>query len=102
MLVSWEQSACKVPQIVPGYSAPVELYEGRGILLNPAGYAVYQEVFTEGAYFSITEIAGALYAYYTNEELRHKHANAMYEYVTRPEFNWTNIAKRWDKEVLDG
>lgn len=100
-LVPFEHGACRRAQIVPDSSAMTEIYgDGRGYLMPIDHYYTYPKVMTEGAVVSPNTVADALEYYYQNPQVRNADANAIYDYITKPEFSWKNIAKQWD-ELFD-
>jgi glycosyltransferase involved in cell wall biosynthesis len=100
-LVSFEQSACGVAQIVPNYSACAELYEGRGLTVDPFYSLTAQKINTEGGLVHEDDVANAMDVYYHDENLRLEHAAKMFDYIKGPEFNWDNIARLWDKHIKE-
>ncbi len=98
-LCNFEQSACKVPQIVPDYSACAELYKDRGLLVPVRQYLTASMINTEGGLLHEDDVAQALETYYTSPDLMKQHAEAMYEYILQPQFEWANVAKRFEKEL---
>jgi glycosyltransferase involved in cell wall biosynthesis len=100
-LVNFEQSACGVPQVVPNFSACGELYEGRGLTVDPFYNLTAQKINTEGGLVHEDDVAAALDTYYYDEELRHEHAALMYDYIKQPKFDWTNIAQQWHDLMIE-
>jgi glycosyltransferase involved in cell wall biosynthesis len=101
-LVSFEQSACGVPQIVPNYSACKEIYaEGRGTTIEPFYYMSNQKINTEGGLVHEDEVAAAFQKYYDDPLFGQAQAADMFDYIKRPEFEWANIAKQWDKLIKE-
>lgn len=100
-LISFEHSACGIPQIVPDFSATRELYKDKGTLLPIRYELTAPGINTEGGLVHEDDVADALEEYYHNPELREKHASAMYKYVTSEKFDWKHIAKVWDKHIRE-
>jgi len=100
-LISFEQSACGVPQIVPDYSACKELYEGRGLLVKPRQYLSSLMINTEGGLLHEEDVAEAMQYYYDNPEVREQHASDMYKYISSERFSWDTIATLWEKHIKE-
>ena len=100
-LCSMEMAVCKKAQIVPDCSANSELYsDGRGYLMDIDHYDTYPLIMTDGSVVSVNTVAEALEYYYGHPQVREADANAIYDYFTKPRFNWKNIAGLWD-ELFD-
>lgn len=100
-LISFEHGATGAPQIVPGNSAPAELWQGSALMLEcekencirgyrRAGHAVKPE--------SIAEQLGILYS---NPAGRSQWAEAAYRNATQPKYDWRNIARQWTQVFED-
>lgn len=102
-LTTFEHGACKRAQIVPNSSAPAELYDNCTYKLPIVRYETYPRVLTEGAVVSEEDVVKALEYYYQNPDKREQDAQAIYDFITQPKFDWKKIALQWDalfEEVL--
>lgn len=101
-LVSFEQSACGVPQIVPDFSATQELYgNDRGLLLPVERTLTNTSINTEGGLVHEDDVTDLLNKYYYDEELWLQHAAKMFNFISDDRFDWKNIAKIWDRHIRD-
>ena len=98
-LCNFEQAACRVPQIVPDFSATKELFEGRGLLLPIRQKLTALGINTEGGLVHEDDVAAALETYYTSPDLMKQHADAMFEYICQPQFSWDAIAQEFDRQI---
>jgi len=98
-LCNWEQAACKVPQIVPDFSATKEIFEGRGILLPIRQKLTSLGINTEGGLVHEDDVAAALETCYTSPDLMKQYADAMYQYICQPQFSWDNVALEFDRQI---
>lgn len=98
-LINVEHASCMVPQIVPDYAASKELFQDRGLLLPIRQYISSLNINTEGGLVHEDNVAQALELYYTQPDLAAKHAMDMYDYLAQPQFQWSNVAACFDKEI---
>lgn len=100
-LVAFEHAATGAPQIVPGFGACAELWQGAAELL-PATRTVTQEgSLMECSLIDPVAAAAAMERLYRDREHRRRLGRAAYELATRGEYQWPNIATRW-AELFDG
>lgn len=104
-LTTFEHGACRRAQIVPNCSAPAELYKDCAYMIPIVRYETYPRILTEGAVVSEDGVADALEYYYQNPDKREQDAQAIYEFIMQPKFDWKVIAGQWDElfeKVLRG
>jgi glycosyltransferase involved in cell wall biosynthesis len=104
-LPSFEHAATGAAQVVPRHSACAELWEGSGVLVEPALNIVYEKILTEGWLVTPEGVAEALERLYADREYLREMSERAYRNATRAEYRWENIAARWDalfREVLAG
>ncbi|NJN46237.1 MAG: glycosyltransferase [Candidatus Competibacteraceae bacterium] len=94
-LVSFEHAATGAVQIVPRHSACAELWEERAVLVEPVSRGVPSFSPLEMAEVSMQGVAEALELLYHDTEQRKRLANAGYQFVTQPAFQWPTIAEQW-------
>jgi glycosyltransferase involved in cell wall biosynthesis len=102
-LPSFEHAATRAAQVVPRHSACAELWEGAGLLVEPALNIIYEKILTEGWLVTPEGVAEALERLYSERELLVEMSERAYRNATRAEYRWENIAARWDalfREVL--
>lgn len=102
-LVNFEQAACQVAQVVPDHTSCKEIFEGAGLLIR----SLHADVDTNFGRIMpcpddnhLAELLGKLYE---DRDLLHDTAQACYNRVTDPCFNWDTIADQFDgvfQEVL--
>lgn len=92
-----EGAACRIPQIVPQWAALAEWMEGAAhfvpctsICVNTGG------VNTVGGVPDKESFIQAFDAFYTSESYRKEMAQKAYTLISKPEFRWESIAKRFD------
>ncbi|HEX8187172.1 MAG TPA: hypothetical protein VF586_02405, partial [Pyrinomonadaceae bacterium] len=104
-LPSFEHAATGAAQVVPRHSACAELWEGSGVLVEPALKIIYEKILTEGWLLTPEGVAEALERLYADREYLREMSERAYRNATRAEYRWGNIAARWDalfREVLAG
>lgn len=104
-LPSFEHAATGAAQVVPRHSACAELWEGSGLLVEPALSVINEKILTEGWLVTPEGVAGALERLYADRELLKEMSERAYRNATRAEYRWENISARWDalfREVLTG
>jgi glycosyltransferase involved in cell wall biosynthesis len=102
-LPSFEHAATRAAQVVPRHSACAELWEGSGLLVEPALNVIFEKILTEAWLVTPEGVAEALERLYADRELLGEMSERAYRNATRPEYRWGNIAARWDalfREVL--
>jgi glycosyltransferase involved in cell wall biosynthesis len=104
-LPSFEHAATRAAQVVPRHSACAELWEGSGLLVEPALSIVNEKILTEGWLVTPEGLAEALERLYVDREFLNEMSERAYRNATRTEYRWGDIAARWDalfREVLAG
>lgn len=100
-LTNWEQAMVGKPQIVPDHSACSELWSENGLLIPILeGSYIYRSTSTEAKVPSTKELVNLLEWAYLDwqnggEELK-RLGDAGREMTLRPEYQWENIAKKFD------
>jgi D-inositol-3-phosphate glycosyltransferase len=103
-LVNLEHAATGAAQVVPRHSACEEIWDGAALLMEPAISLTTERILTEGRLVSPEEVARALEALYRDPDLLAEMSAAAHRVATRPEYQWGQVAERWDalfREVLD-
>ena len=100
-LTPFESASCKVPQIVPDWSATKEIWEGRGLLTRVSGVR-HMDSKINLAHCQIDEkdLADQLQFLYDNPEEARAIGEACYEETTKDIYNWDNIANDLDEILL--
>ncbi|HEX7958065.1 MAG TPA: glycosyltransferase [Pyrinomonadaceae bacterium] len=104
-LPSFEHAATRAAQVVPRHSACAELWDGSGVLVEPALSIVYEKILTEGWLVTPEGVAEALERLYADRGFLAEMSERAYRNATRAEYRWETIAARWDalfREVLAG
>ena len=96
-LLSAECGVTGTPQIVPDHSACAELYKDRALLIHSPMETVLEPSLTIGRIPDYRHMALLMQQYYEEKKLRNKHGNALREYFSQPQFNWSVIAEQWAK-----
>ena len=102
-LPSFEHAATRAAQIVPRHSACAELWEGSGVMVEPALKIINEKILTEGWLVTPEDVAEALEKLYADREFLNEMSERAYRNATRVEYRWENISARWDalfREVL--
>ena len=100
-LVSFEHAATGASQIVPNHSACAELWRASALFLEPLERDSLHTYQKAGQTVTVEGIAAALEALYAHPHLRRKLAIAAFKNATKPEYQWSNIAKKWDELFCD-
>lgn len=103
-LVNLEHAATGAAQVVPRHSACEEIWDGAALLMEPAVSLTTERILTEGRLVSPEEVARALEALYRDPNLLAEMSAAARRVATRPEYQWGQVAERWDalfREILD-
>lgn len=95
-LVNLEHAATGAAQVVPRHSACEEIWDRSALLMEPAMSLTTERILTEGRIVPPEEVARALEALYTDRDLLAEMSAAAYRVATRPDFQWADVAKRWD------
>jgi len=100
-----EAAACRVPQIVPKWSALAEWMEGAAEFVECTSICVNTGgVNTIGGVADKHQTIAALNKMYTDERYRKIMAQKAYSLVSQPKFRWENIAKQFAdtfREAID-
>lgn len=103
-LVNLEHAATGAAQVVPRHSACEEIWDRSAVLLEPAMSLTTERILTEGRVVAPEEVARALETLYREPDLLAEMSAAAERVATRPEYQWSAVAERWDalfREVLD-
>lgn len=95
-LVSFEHAATYAPQVVPRHSSYAELWDGAGLLVEPAITIVSTDLMFDHELVAPGEVAQALQLLYEDTVHYDRVAKACYRNAHRPELSWDAIAERWD------
>lgn len=104
-LVSFEQAACRVAQVVPDHTSTKEIFEGYGKLIECNHVDVDTNYSREMPCPSTDHLVDILNGLYQDREELRRTADLCYQRVTDPQFSWDTIAKQFEgvfQEVLDG
>jgi glycosyltransferase involved in cell wall biosynthesis len=99
-LISMESAACRIPQLVPDYSATKEIWSGAGGLIPVVATRAEPQVNTIQCVISTETLTLQLNTLYDNPFIRGVMASACYDVSQKPEYNWDNIAAKY-KEIFD-
>ena len=99
-LVSCEHAATGAPQIVPGFGTCEEIWNGAAELLSPVTRITATSVLMEGFLIDPAEAAAALERFYKDPRYRYRMGVEAYRRMTRPEYQWQEISRRW-AELFD-
>jgi glycosyltransferase involved in cell wall biosynthesis len=93
-----ESMATGCPQVVSDHSCLRELTQGTGGLgvKTAAWIANTSGINTWGAISDIDDIVDKFELLYRNPDLRQKLGKEGYEFITQPQFNWDNIAVKFE------
>lgn len=100
-LTSWEQGACKKPQIVPDNSVFREIWKDNCMIVPAPILSTYEETLTVGHMSKVEDVTKAMQWAYDDwqnndsKELNEIAENA-YTMIMQPEYIWKNISKRFD------
>lgn len=95
-LVSFEHAATGAAQLVPAHSACEELWQGIGFLIDVR--KEYRPRFPlHNIMYEIDPVsaANALNNLYQNHELRDSISQRCYEFTTKTQYKWSEIARKW-------
>lgn len=96
-LTSTEGAACKVPQIVPNWSATKEIWEGHGKLIDVISVRHEPgQVNTMQAVIDTKHLVQLLNEFYESPSEIEKCGEKCFEVTQRPEYKWENVGKQFD------
>lgn len=98
-LVSVEQAACGVPQIVPNHTSCKEIFEGFGDLVDIEHIESCKDFGRDTFMPSAKHLSELLIKYYEDVMYREVRGNSCYRRATIPEFQWDNIAIEFEKII---
>lgn len=98
-LVSVEQAACGVPQIVPNHTSCKEIFEGFGDLIDIEHVETCKDFGRDTFIPSAKHLSELLAKHYEDVSYREDKGNACYRRATIPEFQWDNIALEFGKII---
>jgi D-inositol-3-phosphate glycosyltransferase len=97
-LVNVEQACCKVPQIVPNYSATAEIFStDMALHINIEREEPHLNILTEGGVIDTSHAAQCLETLYKNSDLRLFLADNAHKNFTQDKFTWNNVAEEFRK-----
>ena len=103
-LVNVEHACCKVPQVVPNFSATKEIFEPNMALhINYERTEPHLGILTEGCIIDIDHAAECMERLYQDRELGKSLAENAYNKFTRKEYTWKSVSNEFLKvfeEVL--
>ncbi|MGK9237364.1 hypothetical protein KXS07_37130 [Inquilinus limosus] len=94
-LVAFEHAATGAAQVVPGFSAPGEIWRGAAELLEPSVTLHHPALSFEEKIIAPETVAAALERLYRDPELRAERARQAYAVATDPRYAWNTLAARW-------
>jgi D-inositol-3-phosphate glycosyltransferase len=100
-LISFEHGATRAAQILPRQAALEELWDGQAEMLEPALCVTEPEYMTNSYLIKPEEVAMKLERIYHDPDYLDSLAALALTNARRPEYQWENIAKKWD-EVFSG
>lgn len=101
-LTAMESASCKVPQILPNWSATKEIWEGyaRLIDIQSVHYAIGR-LNNEHAVIDTGHLAEILNEFYEDRSLAQEVGELCFEVTQRPEYSWDAIAHTFDKILTE-
>lgn len=103
-LVNFEHAACRVAQVVPNHTSCKEIFEGTGEMIRSLHNDVDHNLGRIMPCPDDDHLAEILGKYYEDRELLDQVAQACYDRVTEPQFDWETVASQFDgvfQEVLN-
>jgi len=94
-LTNVEHAVTGAVQLVPRHSACEEIFNNCGILMETVTDYMFDNSQTVGKLVSPQEVARGLEILYKNKALRLELANKAIKKFTSPEYQWSDIAKKW-------
>jgi glycosyltransferase involved in cell wall biosynthesis len=100
-LTNTEQACCKIPQIVPNYSATKEIFTNDMALhIDIERIEPHLAILTEGCIISVDDAAECMNRLYYNRELGKELAENAYNKFTSAEYSWKNVTNQF-VEIFD-
>ena len=97
-LTSIEGAACRVPQIVPNWSATKEIWEGAGMLTDIIEVRHEpSQVNTAQGVINVAHLTQQLNWMYEDKNKREDVAEKCYQVTRRPEYEWETIGEQFDE-----
>lgn len=97
-LVNVEQACCKIPQIVPNYSATKEIFSpDEAFHINIERIEPHLGILTEGCIIDVDHAAELLERVYQDRELASQVAERAYSKFTQEKYTWAAVAKEFEK-----
>lgn len=101
-LCNIEQACCKVPQIVPNYSATKEIFASdEAFHINIERVEPHLGILTEGCIIDVDHAAELLERVYQNRELAAETAERAYNKFTQEKYTWAAVAKQFEQVFLE-
>jgi len=100
-MVSFEHAATRAAQIIPRHTSLAQLWKGCAEFVEPVMKLTYPGNLTEGHIVTPAGVAAALERLYRDHDYRRSLAEAAYRNATLPEFDWSGIASRWKRLLME-
>ncbi|NNB88210.1 glycosyltransferase family 1 protein [Corallococcus exiguus] len=100
-LVAFEHAATGAAQVVPGHTAPGELWAGSAELLDVALTLCQPRILTDAHVPSVESLTAALTRLYEDRAHLEARSRAAHALATRPTFRWDTIALAWARLFED-
>lgn len=96
-LTAFEGAGCRIPQIVPDWSATKEIWENHGKLIKVISVRHEpSQVNTMQAVIDTGHLVEILNEFYESPTAIEECGNSCYEVTQRPEYRWENVGKQFD------
>lgn len=96
-LTSIEHAITGAPQLIPNHSAIREVFDGCGLTIPTVTSYTFDHTMTVGKLVSPDGVADELQRLYDSPELYQELSEKAMTKFTTPEYQWSNIAKRWQE-----
>ncbi|NPD25622.1 hypothetical protein [Corallococcus exiguus] len=100
-LVAFEHAATGAAQVVPGHTAPGELWAGSAELLDVALTLCQPRILTDAHVPSVDSLTAALTRLYEDRAHLEARSRAAHALATRPTLQWDTIALEWARLFED-
>jgi glycosyltransferase involved in cell wall biosynthesis len=100
-LVSFEHAATGAAQVVPGHSAPVELWRNAALMLDTEAESRRVGYRKTGRPVTACSVASSLEQLYEDPSARTQWALSAYQNALQPKYRWENIANEWRRVFSD-
>lgn len=101
-LINSEGACCKVPQIVPNYSATKEIFApNEAFHINIERTEPHLGILTEGCIIDVDHAAELLERVYQDRKLAKEIAERAYIKFTQEKYTWASVAKQFEQLFLE-